>query len=220
MHEATFRIEGRGDFANITRQVGASIELWCNDHCDLLRVSGDPDRKILAGIEQLTGVHDSLIQSSDEIIVTENCLERHEVTMIDTFLSRHDCLMLPPLTYERGYKACRVLALDPEKLTDFYLDLLDHTQVVVESKREVTGLAHRTPMLSLGDTLPSLSARQREVLLLAWKHGYYEIPRQTTTEEIADSVGIERRTAEQHLRRAENKIVEAIVSILSPHSNS
>lgn len=218
MHESTFRIEGRGDFADLTRDVDASLELWCNDHCDLLRVRGDVDGEIVERIEDLTGVNDSMVDGGEEIIITENCLEGHEVMMVDTYLSRHDCLMLPPIIYERGYKTFRVLALEPGKLTEFYRDLVDQTSVVVESKREVTGLAHSAPMLSVDQTLPSLSSRQREVLLLAHEFGYYEIPRRTTTDEIAQAVGIERRTAEQHLRRAENKIVESIVAMVSSHT--
>ncbi len=217
MHMATFRIQGRGAFADITSGVDASIELWCNDHCDLLRVRGDPDHSILRSIDELTGVREAMSKANEEIIITENCLERHEVTMVDTFLARHGCLMLPPLTYHRGYKTCRILALESENLTAIYRDLVEQTNVVVESKSEVNGLAHDAPMLTLGDTLPTLSPRQREVLLLAFRHGYYEIPRSTTTAEIADTMGIERRTAEQHLRRAENKIIESVVTTITPY---
>lgn len=220
MHIATFRIEGRGAFADITREVDASIELWCNDHCDLLRVNGDSDQSILQEIDELAGVRESIIEANEVVIITENCLEQYEVTMVDTFLARHGCLMLPPLTYHRGYKTCRILALESESLTSLYRDLIEKTNVVVESKRTVNGIAHDAPMLSLGDTLPAFSPRQREVLLLAYELGYYEIPRSTTTTDIANEMGIERRTAEQHLRRAENKLVESIVSIISPHTRS
>lgn len=220
MHVATFRIEGRGAFADITQEVDASIELWCNDHCDLLRVNDDSNQSIIQRIDKLAGVRESMTEANEEIIITENCLEQYEVTMVDTFLSRHGCLMLPPLTYYRGYKTCRILALESESLTSLYRDLIDKTHVVVESKQQVNGIAHDAPMLTLGDTLPTFSPRQREVLLLAYELGYYEIPRSTTTTEIADEMGIERRTAEQHLRRAENKLVESIVSIISPTTES
>lgn len=218
MHVATFRIKGRGAFADITQEVDASIELWCNDHCDLLRVSDRSDQSLLSKIDDLAGVRESITESNEEMIITENCLEQYEVTMVDTYLARHGCLMLPPLTYHRGYKTCRILALESENLTSLYRDLADQTNVVVESKRKMNGIAHDAPMLTLGDTLPTFSARQREVLLLAYEQGYYEIPRSTTTTKIANEMGIERRTAEQHLRRAENKLVESIVSIISPHT--
>lgn len=212
MHEATFRVEGRGDFPDITRRTDATIELWCNDHCDLLRVRGAARENIGTEIDELTGVHDSITEGHEEVIITENCLERHEVTMIDTFLSRHDCLMLPPLSYNRGFKTCRVLALNPEKLTAFYRDILNHTSVVVEAKREIDAVEPKASFLGRGGALPSLSPRQREVLLIAHELGYYEIPRRTRTKEIGEVVGVERRTAEQHLRRAENKIIDELIS--------
>lgn len=216
MHEATFRIEGRGAFADITRDIDATIELWCNDHCDLLRVQGETEGLLRKRVDELTGVHDAMAEGNEQIIITENCLERHEVTMVDTYLSRYDCLMLPPLRYEGGYKTCRVLALDSTNLTGFYRDLLEHTNIDVESKREVTDLVDDAPLLTRGNRHPSLSPRQREVLVRAYELGYYEIPRRTTTEDIAAATGVQRRTAEQHLRRAENKIIEAHVDNISP----
>lgn len=215
VHEATFRVEGRGAFADLTRDIDARIELWCNDHCDLLRVRGDTDNALRESIGELTGVRDSMAEGGEEVIVTEDCLERHEGTMVETYISRHDCLLLPPLNYEQGYKTCRVLALKPGNLTGVYRDLVAHTTVTVESKREVGESLQHPPQFTVGTEMPTLSPRQREVLLRAHELGYYEIPRETTTAEIAATVGVQRRTAEQHLRRAENKLIETCVDFFA-----
>ncbi len=63
----------------------------------------------------------------------------------------------------------------------------------------------------MGSTLlPDLSPRQREALVTAFEAGYYEIPREATTEELGEALGVDRRTAEEHLRRAENKLLGAL----------
>ena len=212
MYEATVRIEDDGAYAAATAKTDGSVELWCNDHCDLLYVTGAATEEILTHVREEVGVQDYLQRPDEVVIITANCLQRHEETLIETYLARHDCLLLPPLRYAGGAKSCRVLALDPANLTACYRDLIDDGfSVTVERKREIETIAHDAPLLTLDGILPDLSPRQRETLATAYEKGYYEIPRETTTTAIAEAVGVERRTAEEHLRRAENKLVAALI---------
>lgn len=212
MHEATFRIAGNGTYAAATAGTDASVELWCNDHCDLLYVQDDAIDEILAFVRDTVGVQDLLRRPDELVVVTSECLKQLEDDLIERYLARHNCLLVPPLRYVAGAKLCRVLALDPAALTACYRDLLnDGFSVTVETKREIETVTHDAPLLTLGSVLPRLSPRQRETLTSAYDQGYYEIPRATTTTEIADTVGVERRTAEEHLRRAENKLMTALI---------
>ncbi len=52
-----------------------------------------------------------------------------------------------------------------------------------------------------------LTDRQREVVLAAYASGYYEIPRESSSEELADRLGLEKSTFLEHLRRAERNLV-------------
>ncbi|SDL96345.1 hypothetical protein SAMN04487949_0326 [Halogranum gelatinilyticum] len=219
MYEATFRVADAGFYAAATAETDARIELWCNDHCDLLHVTtgGDSDaaETVAAHVEDLVGIRDRLATADELVLVTSDCLRSHDSTSVETYLARNDCLLLPPLRYGRGAKFVRVLALDPAALSACYRDLVaDGYTVDVESKREVTSVRQDAPLLTLADVLPTLTERQRQVLHTAVDGGYYEIPRETTTEAIAAAVGVERRTAEEHLRRAENKLVASLVSYL------
>lgn len=54
-----------------------------------------------------------------------------------------------------------------------------------------------------------LSKRQREVFLLACDMDYYSWPRETTTREMADELGITKTTLLEHLRKAEAKLLDA-----------
>lgn len=214
MYEATFRIEGDGAYAVATADTDASVELWCNDHCDLLYVRGGVD-EILAHVRERVGVRDLLRRPDELVVVTADCLTQHEDDLIETYLARHNCLLLPPLRYANGAKSCRVLALDPAALTACYRDLNeDGFSVTVERKREIETVTHDAPLLTLDGVLPDLSPRQREIFGIAYDYGYYEIPRETTMADIAETVGVERRTAEEHLRRAENKLVAALIEYI------
>lgn len=214
MNQAVFHIRGDGPYERATAASDTRIELWCNDHCDLLHVVGDEDDLVLDHIREQVGVEQRVADGDDRLLVTESCLKQHGGDNVEQYLALHDCLTLPPLRYENGAKVVRVLALEGDNLTAFYRDIADDYSVTVESKREVTGVRADAPLPSVDALLPTLSPRQREVYTTAHRSGYFELPRETTTEAVADEVGIERRTAEHHLRRAEQKLADALVEYL------
>lgn len=211
MHEATFRIDGAGAVADLTADLDAAVDLWCNDHCDLLYVTGADREAVRDRVGALAGVQEHVADDRDLVVITGECLEAHEEPLVDPHLARHDCLSLPPLSYRDGAKFLRALTLDPANLTGLYRDLAAEGAVTVESKREVGGVDRDGPLPADDAALPSLTDRQAEVLLVAHERGYYRIPRETTTAEVAAVVGVDRRTAEEHLRRAENKLMDGVV---------
>ncbi len=84
----------------------------------------------------------------------------------------------------------------------------DHSEVGLTAKRQVdrpvetdAGFRER-----LGDRL---SERQTTVLRTAYHAGYFEWPRDTTAEELAESVGVSAPTLHNHLRNAEGKLLTA-----------
>lgn len=54
-----------------------------------------------------------------------------------------------------------------------------------------------------------LTARQRQVLGLAIRKGYYDYPRRTTLSEMAESLGITRASLSELLMRSEGKVIRA-----------
>lgn len=214
MHETTIRIADDTAYTSATAGSDASIELWCNEHCDLLRVHGPADG-VIEHVQRQVGIQDQVRDGDDQLIITQDCLKQHEEGYIETYLQRHGCLLLPPLRYEHGTKRVRVLALDGQRLTDFFRDLTEDFEVTVDSKRTINVPVSGSPLLRAELFVPDLSPRQHEVLLSAWKRGYYEIPRGVTTAELAESFGLDRRTVENHIRRAEQKMVNAIAEHLS-----
>ncbi|WP_435155835.1 helix-turn-helix domain-containing protein [Haladaptatus sp. DFWS20] len=211
MYEVVLRIEQPSACAKATYGTETTIELWCNDHCDLLHVSGTTGAEGLGYLEEIVGVQELLVEGDERLAMTETCLKDRETDTIEPYLARHNCLLVPPLRYANGEKWCRVLALDSSNLTELYRDLVDEFPVTVESKREIASVPGDRPLLTPETAIAELSPRQQEALVVAHEMGYYRIPRETTTTEIADEMGIERRTLEEHLRRAENKLVDGIV---------
>jgi PAS domain S-box-containing protein len=61
------------------------------------------------------------------------------------------------------------------------------------------------------EPLSDLTERQRTVLRLAYESGFFETPREKTGQELADTMGITATTFHQHLRSAEEKMVDAVL---------
>lgn len=211
MYEATFKIRDEGPYAEATAADDARIELWCNDHCDLLHVEAGNGDAVLDQVATEVGVREELVHRDHRVVITEQCLKHHEPATIEDYLARHGGLLVPPLTYTDGAKHCRILALDSPTLSAVYRDLSADYDIDVVEKHELTTPPRDSPMSTMDATLPTLTARQRDVLRAAHDAGYYRIPREVTTAELAETFDLDRRTVEEHLRRAENKLLGSLV---------
>ncbi|WP_435335057.1 bacterio-opsin activator domain-containing protein [Haloarchaeobius sp. TZWWS8] len=83
-------------------------------------------------------------------------------------------------------------------------------RVDVLSKREVERSVQSTESFrqGLGDRLTD---RQRTALETAFSAGYYEWPRDSTAEEVAEAMNISAPTLHEHLRAGERKLLEAFI---------
>lgn len=214
MHQATFRLDEAGPYAEATGGTETSIELWCNDHCDMLNVTGGDLNWMRDRIETVAGVQEQVTGDDEFVVITDSCLKEHEEPTIEPTLREHNCLLMPPIRYEDGSKFCTVIALNPANLSQVFHDLNEQYVVDVVSKQELDTVGRNVPLLLLADSLPALSEKQRETLRTAARMGYYEIPRETTTADIGAALDINRRTVEGHLRRAENKVVAGFLKVL------
>lgn len=63
------------------------------------------------------------------------------------------------------------------------------------------------------DELPdSLTTRQRELITLAYDRGYYEVPRSVDLNDLATLSDLDKSTVSEHLRRAEQSILEGVLA--------
>ncbi len=61
------------------------------------------------------------------------------------------------------------------------------------------------------DLLSPLTDRQLEVFETAVEEGYYDVPRQATHKDIADNLGCAPSTVDEHLRKAESRVVTSLI---------
>ncbi|AFZ72280.1 bacterio-opsin activator domain-containing protein [Natronobacterium gregoryi] len=91
-------------------------------------------------------------------------------------------------------------------------------ELVQEHRPDATYLAQRTTERSVSDDSSShsvleeeLTEKQRAALETAYFAGYFDWPRESTGEEIAERLGISPATFNQHLRTAERKFFDSVL---------
>ncbi len=108
------------------------------------------------------------------------------------------------------------LEISGRKLT---FSFLGSAQQVGEFIKKITalGIRHRVVLMTEANFSPDsplskLTEKQREVLIAAYKLGYYDIPRRINSEKLAKKLNIGSSTLGEHLRKAERRLLINILA--------
>ncbi|RBI59503.1 bacterio-opsin activator [halophilic archaeon] len=74
--------------------------------------------------------------------------------------------------------------------------------------KHVTPVDQERSRSSFQNRLDDLTPRQRQSFELARQNGYYEWPRETSVQDLADELGVSKTTFLEHLRSAENCLLD------------
>jgi DNA-binding CsgD family transcriptional regulator len=72
-------------------------------------------------------------------------------------------------------------------------------------------LRRTVPYGGSGGPLAALTPRQREVLRTAHRLGYFAVPREASTAEVAAALGLDDSTVAEHLQRAERNLLDRLL---------
>jgi hypothetical protein len=108
------------------------------------------------------------------------------------------------------------LEIRGKKLTFSFLGSAQQVGEFIK-KLNTLRIRHRVVLLTEANFSPDsplskLTEKQREVLIAAYKHGYYDIPRRINSEKLAKKLSIGNSTLGEHLRKAERRLLINILS--------
>lgn len=210
LYQASFRVRHECPYRTFSEaHPDVTIREWSLSDCQVLELtaSADPSTEILEDIRSLGTVLHRSIGTDTLHIVMQSCLCSLEESLVSRF-EEYNCLAQPPTIYRQGWEHYTVVAFDEGSVGNLLTDLENDRDIDLLTK---TALDERriphsmlTPVDRLFDTLTD---RQLAALRHALDAGYYEQPRQTSIRELADHTAVSRSTFEEHLRKAENKLV-------------
>jgi predicted DNA binding protein len=210
LYEASFRVRHECPYREISaRYPDLTIREWYLSDCQVVEItsSESPAAELLDEIDDLGTVLHESVDESGLHVVTQSCLCSLEDSIIERF-EEYNTLYQPPTIHRQGWEHYTVIAFDDGDVRELLHDLEADRDIEVLSKTAIReqGIPHS--MLAPVDRLfEAVTDRQLAALQLALESGYYEQPRKTSLRELADRTDVARSTYEEHLRKAENKLL-------------
>jgi len=210
LYEASFRVKHECPYRAISEQhPDLTIREWYLSDCQVIEITSSeaPTDELLEEIDELGTVLHESIDESGLHVVTQSCLCSLEGSIIQRF-EEFNCLYQPPTIHRQGWEHYTVIAFDEADVRTLLQDLESDRDIEVLSKTAISEQRIPHSMLAPVDRLfEEVTDRQMAALRLALESGYYEQPRKTSIRELAEQTAVTRSTYEEHLRKAENKLL-------------
>jgi len=214
--EISFRTQYDYPFIKMSgKYPGTPISMWCIWNRELLQVPTH-DQRILDGLEKDISQAGRIIEKWADAEEARVFMLKCTCGNLDSHwnvVEGHECLEVPPAVYQDGWAYLRVISFDESRTRDMFRELNKRGPTELIKKRELP-LTVLPSSVWVNSLFGDLTGKQIDAVLKASRYGYYTSPREITTENIAKGLGISRSTYEEHLRKAENRIMNALVPYL------
>ncbi len=210
LYQASFRIRHECPYRELSeRYPDMTIREWYLHDCQVLEIStaAAPPEQLLEDVDALGTV---LHRSEDERgvhVVMQSCLCALEGSIIQRF-EEYNCLYQPPTVHRQGWEHYSVIAFDEADIRALHDELTTDRDIEVLAKTGLEEAQIPHGLVAPVDQLAEgLTDRQLAAIRHALDRGYYESPRRTSISELAEDTDVARSTFEEHLRKAENKLM-------------
>jgi predicted DNA binding protein len=187
------------------------ISMWCIWNRELLQVptrDAETLKGVARGVRRAGRVVDQWADAGEGRIFMLQCTcSRYE--SLWNILEAHECVDAPPAVFRDGWGYFRAMSWDERRTRDLFQDFRGRGPTELLRKRELPFSALPTSIWAQ-ELFGELTAKQFSALASAQRSGYYMSPRRVKTEDIARGAGLSRSTFEEHLRKAENHLMNAL----------
>ncbi len=217
LFEVALKVTLDAFWVNLSRRFpSASVYIWCNKENDVFEV-------IVRNPESYPLVRDE-VRAHNFLEVVEESSDDHRFCLIirkcscmkENTIVRHigelNLLNIFPNIVENGWVYHRLVVFKHDDLQEL-LRRFDNWGWAYKILRKVRfdGFIASSLTLSADVLFSDLTEKQMDALLTAHRLGYYELPRRTDVQTIAAKRRVPRTTFQEHLKKAENKLVTSLV---------
>lgn len=206
-------------FIDLTRRFpSASVFIWCNRENDVIEIVVRKPEEYPLVIEEIHAQHARIKDIIEEIVDehrlylnlhTCDCMKHNTIVR---HIGKLNILNIFPNMIENGWAYHRLIVFKHEALKEL-LKRLENAEWFYKILRKVPldGFVASSLTMSADAVLSGLTEKQMEAILTAHRHGYYNLPRLSDVQTIAAKEKVPRTTFQEHLMKAENKLVNALV---------
>jgi predicted DNA binding protein len=215
LFEVVLKLTHECPFANISRKFPSmKMFSWCNGEHDIYEViveKHEEYEEVLREMSELGGVIEESSDQHKVHLITTTCTCDRETSAtknIDDF----DILHVSPVIYSQGWEYYRLIAFKHEDVKRL-LQRLEDRGFIFEILRKIpfNGFIASSLTLTADALFSNMTEKQMDALLIAYNNGYYRFPRKADIQAIAAKRRVPRTTFQEHLKKAENKIVASLV---------
>ncbi len=225
MFELFLRLQHQCPYNELSKKYpDARISTWCNSSADILEIEA-------TNLETFEGIQKELTAMSKEYsakilsksmtqgrvqLIAKTCSCNVMIkTPTDEIFAKYDFMEVPPDVITGGWEHYRLVGFENSDLRGLlrHLDSVGKAEVLYK-KTIPEGVTDDTFVVSLSSLFGALTDKQLKALVTAIEGGYYEIPKKVTTEDLAKRQRQPRTTYEEHIRKAESKLVHAVAPFM------
>src|SRR2546422_2240294 len=219
--EISFRTQYDYPFMKISaNHPGLPISMWCIWNREMIQVPTRDENvldEIAKEIRKAGKCIDQWAEAGESRIFMLKCTCATSDSPWNVW-EPHEAVEAPPAIFQDGWGYFRVIAFDEVRTRDLFKDFNKRGPTELIRKRELP-LSVLPSSIWVNSLFGDLTSKQSDALLKAHRYGYYSSPRDVTTESIARSLGVSRSTYEEHLRKAENRIMGNLIPYLQLFSS-
>jgi len=218
LYEVVLKVTHDCPFCNISKKFPAlKMFVWCNREHEAIEIATENPEEYSAVRRELSKIGRIVDESFDGTkvhMIIKECTCRLENSVgknIDAF----NLLHISPAIYGGGWEYYRIVAFQHKDLNRF-LQRLEDKGFVFEILRKVPfdGFLASSLTLTADALFSDLTEKQADALMTAYKYGYYKLPRKANIGTIAGKKRLPRTTYQEHLKKAENKLIASLIPYL------
>ena len=225
LYETAFRLQHDCPLNELSKRYPEMVmSSWCNSDTDVLEITkgADEDMEAFHGDVE-TMLHSMKVKplrksssSRDLQVVIHHCGCDNIPAPVTPVFEKHHCLELQPCVYKGGWEYYRFISFNEKDTRRVLATLEKYCKIVMISRRVMArGSVKDTMLVSTSQLFGALTRKQVQALVFALENGYYQVPKKVTTEEMASKLKQPRTTYEEHLRKAEGKVLRSMAPYIT-----
>ena len=189
------------------------IWTWCNFQNDIHEITDENQDELMQALEEFKAFYDVMEEtpiSNSVRLITQRCICSKETTLHDN-IQELEILNLMPVYSQGGWNHYRFIAFKHEAFTELLRRGEEMGfELKVDEMVPFNGMVSDN-LIPLNTMISHLTEKQIDAVVAAYNNGYYQTPRSVNVQKIADRVKVPRTTLQEHLNKAENKLISSIV---------